>query len=609
MEVKKMKFSKKILAILLSTVMAFSVLTIAFSASAKDDVVPVIFIPGIGQSQTYMYDDQGNVVADWNMLHLNTDFKNYSLSDWIKATKFIGSFIASVGAQKDLISKDTINGLLEVLFADHMRDENGKFVKNIVTPNYPCPISGYNEDARSIFDRRIPCQGLVDEIGADNVYCFNYSIFSNTSDNANGLNDYIENVVIPQTGAKKVILVPMSMGATVANAYIDMYPDSGRIDKVVSVVGAWNGSDVFADLMLAKFDENAPSLVYTDAINQLGLVDTYVGYIINIAARILPKQELDNFLYDAVDGFVKTLILDNTALISLCPYQRYDEFAQKYLTSSDMAVKKAETDRYALAQKNVKERLEYQRDTYGTEFYFICGYNLGFGDVDYGVFHFFDSYDETNSDEVIQISSTAPGTSFVKAGTSFDEAYKADPSHHLSPDGSIDTSTCYFEKTTWYFSGQKHELTDNNTALDLAFQIVQNKIKSIDDCKDTYPQFNQSRDVRKLRRDYIPDAEKIDTSKIDSALATELTTNLDAAKAMVARTINNRTEDDKIIQALYDTLVKINGVYNFYPDKYQPKKTDTTMEIVTTVLGVASKVIGAIFGEKGYADFWYSLFA
>ena len=600
-----MKLSKKILAVILSVIMAFSVATVSFTASAKnDEVVPVVFIPGIGQSESYLYDDDGNTVAHWNLIYFNADFGSYSLSDWVKVVKFLGSFAMSIVAQRDLVSKDTITGLLEVFFAAHLHDENGDFIMNVETPNYPCPISEYPEQARSIFDKRIPCQELIDQIGEDNVYCYNYGIFSNCVDNAEGLNDYIENVVLKQTGADKVILVPMSMGATVVNEYMNLYPDADRIDKVISIVGAWNGSDVFGDLLLADFDEDAPAYLYTDAIDALGLGDPYLGSIINIAVRILPKAELRQFIDAVLECFVKTLIVDNSAFIALCPHERYDAFAEKYLSGDEYAEMRAQTDDYAQAQANLKERLFYQQDVYGTEFYFISGYNLAFGDCDYGFFKFFNSADETNSDEVIQISSTAPGTSCVPAGEKFDDAYIADPSHNVSPDGSIDASTCYFEDTTWYFEGQKHELTYNNTALSLAFKIAANEIKSVDDCKDTYPQFNGSRDIRKLERDYIPDAQAIDLATIDDASAAKLTKNLNAAVDMLHCTINNREADDAKIQALYDTLVEINAQYNIYPDKYQLSKPDTMTNVFNTVMGITSKVLLVIFGEKGFADFW-----
>lgn len=599
-----MKLTKKIIAVVLSVITAFSVMTVSFSASAKSNVTPVVFIPGIGQSETYLYDDEGNAKAHWNMIYFNADFGNYSVSDWLKVVKFIGSFGLSIVAQRDLISKDTINGLLEVFFAAHIRDENGDFIMNVETPNYPCPISGYDEEARSRFDRRVPCQELVDRIGEDNVYCYNYGIFSDCVDNAEGLNDYIENVVLKQTGADKVILVPMSMGATVVNEYMALYPDADRIEKVISIVGAWDGSDVFGDLLLSDYDEDAPAYLYTDAVNELGLGDTTIGAIVNIAVRILPKAELRQFIDAALECFVKTLIVDNTAFIALCPSERYPAFAERYLSGDEYAANRAETDQYAEAQKNLKERLYYQRDTYGTEFYFISGYNLGFGDCDYGFFKLFNSADETNSDEVIQISSTAPGTSFVPAGETFDADYATDPAHHLSPDGSIDTSTCYFEDTTWYFEGQKHELTYNNTALSLAFAIACDEVKSVNDCKDTYPQFNGSRDIKKLERDYIPDAQSIDLSTIDDASAAKLTANLDAAVAMYNSTINDREADDAKIEALYNTLVEINTAYDIFPDKYHVSEPDTLSIVMEKVLGVASNILLFIFGEKGYGDYW-----
>ncbi len=599
-----MKITKKILAVLLCVVMAFSAMTVGFTASAKSDVTPVVFVPGIGQSQTYKYDDEGNQVAAWNLLHVNTDFESFAIMDWLNFVRFVAEFIGSICLQRDIVAQSSIDNVFRILFADHLNDENGNPINNVVTPLYECSVADYDEEALRIFNNRIPCESLLNEIGAENVYCYNYAIFSDAEKNAIGLNDFIENVVLEQTDAEKVILVPMSMGASVVNNYLAHYPEAGRVEKVVSIVGAWNGSDVFADLMLADFDENAPAMVYTSLLGELGFVDPYIGSIINIAARILPKQELDYILYDIIDSLVRTLLIENTTFLALCPYERYPEFAEKYLQDEAYADIKAQTDAYAEAQANLEERLKYQQTKYGTEFYFISGYNLQFGDADYGFFKFFESYDETNSDEIIQISSTAPGTSFVPAGTSFSDEYIADPSHNVSPDGSIDASTCYFEDTSWYFEGQKHELTDNNTALALGFDIALGKVKSVNDCKDKYPQFNGSRFLRRLLRDYLPDAKAIDLSTIDADSAAKLTLAIDNAEAMVNRTINDREADDAIINALYDTLVEINAIYDIYPDKYQIPQEDPVMDAVEVLLGVVSNALTMIFGEKGFADFW-----
>ncbi len=619
-----MKLSKKIISVILCVVMFFTMSAVAITAYAEDDVTPVVFIPGIGQSQTYKYDDDGNEVASWNMLHVNTDFASYSIFDWVKMLRLVAGLVTTIIVQRDVVSESTVKGALEVLFVDHLRNDDGTFVNNVVTPNYPCPISGYNEDARSIFDRRIPCQALVDEIGEDNVYCYNYSIFSNTFENAEGLNDYIEEVVLPQTGSDKVILVPMSMGASVVNNYLNLYPDSGRIEKIISVVGAWQGSDVFADLMLADFDENAPDMVYTDAIQQIG-VDAMTGSLINIAVRILPKQEVDNLLYDIISAFVKTLIVPNTSLISLCPPDRYEEFADRYLQGEALAATKAQTDSYAKAQRELKERLEYQQEKYGTELYFIAGYNLGFGggSGDFGFFKFFETQDTTNSDEVIEISSTAPGTTYVPAGTTFSDEYIADPSHHVSPDGSIDTSTAYFEKTTWYFNKQYHELTENNIALNLAYDIAMNKVKSIDDCKDKYPQFNNVRNLKKLNR-YLDDAEQVFKLNVLSAEDdAALKKAVADANVVIANTIIDTETDNKTTENMRSIMAEIVAEYDLATDEvkeqlnydglmrddYKPEsEPDKTTVVLTSVLGVTAKILTLIFGKKGFGDFWSFIF-
>ena len=61
-----------------------------------------------------------------------------------------------------------------------------------------------------------------------------------------------------------VVLVPMSMGASVVTAYMDAYPtvEENHIRRVVSIVGAWDGSDVVADLLTQQYCDNSADLFY-----------------------------------------------------------------------------------------------------------------------------------------------------------------------------------------------------------------------------------------------------------------------------------------------------------------------------------------------------------
>ena len=249
--------------------------------------------------------------------------------------------------------------------------------------------------------------------------------------------------------------------------------------------------------------------------------------------------------------------------------------------------------------------------------------SFGGGSGDFGFFKFFETQDTTNSDEVIEISSTAPGTSYVPAGTSFSDEYIADPSHHVSPDGSIDTSTAYFEKTTWYFNKQYHELTNNNIALNLAYDIAMNKVKSIDDCKDTYPQFNNVRNLKKLNR-YLGDAEQVfklgvlsaeDDAALKSAVAN--------ANSVIANTVIDPETDNKTTENMRSIMAELVAKYDLATEEvkeqldydglqrgdYKPaSEPDKTTVVLTTVLGAVAKILTLIFGKQGFGDFWSFIF-
>ena len=110
-----MKLSKKIISVILCVIMVFTMSAVAITANAKDDVTPVVFIPGIGQSQTYKYDDEGNEIASWNMLHVNTDFASFSIIDWVKMIRLVAGLVVTIAVQRDVVSESTIKGALSTI--------------------------------------------------------------------------------------------------------------------------------------------------------------------------------------------------------------------------------------------------------------------------------------------------------------------------------------------------------------------------------------------------------------------------------------------------------------------------------------------------------------
>ncbi len=322
-----------------------------------------------------------------------------------------------------------------------------------------------------------------------------------------GLHTFIETALANnRVGASKVVLVPMSMGASVVSAYLAKYPDvvDNHVRRVVSIVGCWKGSNLVYDLIMENYAENSPDLLYNGIIADL--VGKPWGTAVNLALRLFSKKALRSFIDEALGIFVEELFLDAPSLCALVPDDKYDEVRPLIPRESV----RAEADVYHEAQVSLRDRLT-ALEAQDVTFSFISGYGLPYGALtgDYKVFGFMRSAATTNSDEIINVESTAPGTVSVAYNETF-----ADPEGRaLSPDGSVDIADAYYKDSCWFFRKQKHELEYNNVAIDLAIELALGRVKTVADCDDPdtdaayFPQFNGARNVKELTRNQLPDLE------------------------------------------------------------------------------------------------------
>ena len=637
---------KKLLSVLLSLLLCAALLVPAFAAEPQNAVITrqnslenvfsenenslIVFVTGIGQSFSYRFDESyladgafpvgtlqdydnyapliasGKYEAKWNLL--NNDFSS-AFSD--RATqksiaKVVASLIASIVTRRSSLTQSDVDTIIKSLFSVNILDENGNGDPSVVTPRYTCPVSDYPgvtdengesfSEAKSRFYSTIPCAEIAEaKLGSDYedyLYCYNYCAFSNTDENVKGLKAFIDTAVSEnKVGAKKVVLVTMSMGASVVSAYLAKYPlvSDNHVRRVVSIVGCWNGSDLVTDLINKEYVSNSADLFYNGVIGEL--VGEPWGYLVNMALRIFPKAALRDLVDKAVESISKNLILNTPSLMALVP--SYDYESVRPLITSERV--KAQTDEYYAAQSTLKERLS-ALEKQGVTFSFISGYGLSYGEKtsDYKVFSFMKSAESTNSDEIINISSTAPGTSYVKPGTRFED----ESGRVLSPDGSIDISTAYYPDSSWYFYGQKHELENNGAALRLAIDLALGKVKTVGDCDNMsedgclYPQFNNAEDLKKLNRSYIPDMEAYLAS--GKTLTEQQQAIYDKALAVKYNTVNDPEKDEKAIEALYDMMVGL-GIYEKSDDSFLDKA-------VSAVLKTGSNVVNKIIGPRGFID-------
>ncbi len=640
---------KKYIAVLLAVIMAVSVALIPASANEKNNETVtvsdmesvfadgenslIVFVTGIGQSYSYLFDEsyteegafekgtlqdyenyapliaEGKYSSRWNLFNsMDEAFSDMSTIGAI--INIVKDLMVSTFTRNCSIKEDDVKTLLRNLFKFNLVDEEGNSNPRVVTPRYTMPVSEYpwaegedgemRSEARERFFSSIPCEDIAKEKFGENyddyLYCFNYCAFSYTSKNVEGLHEFIETILANnKVGAKDVVLVPMSMGASVTTAYIDAYPTKAEnhLRRVIGIVGAWDGTEIIADMLTQSYCEPmSADLFYNGIIGDL--VGEPWGYLVNVALRMAPKQVLRDFIDLAIRGLATEIFGTTPSLSNMAPMARYEEVMATGFITSDV-VKKEVDDFYAAKSRLHGNIANLQAE--GVTFSFIAGYGLPFGACtpDYSFFGFMKNSPTTNSDEIINIDSTAPGTSFVPYGTQFQDT----DGRELSPDGSLDISTCLYKDSTWYFYEQKHELEHNNTALSLALNLATGYVTTVDSCDDPdgeyyYPQFNGARNLKPLKW-YKEDLQRY-CEETGYVLTAEQEAILAEADAMTKNTVNNVENDEAVMDKVHDMLVEI-GVY-------EPETEPSTIDnILNFGLKGLNDVVYLIFGAKGFVDF------
>lgn len=603
------------------------------SAFAEGTNSLVVFVTGIGQSYSYLFDEsyvqegafengtlqdyenyapliaEGKYNSRWNLFN-SFDEAFSDTSTILTLVGVVGELLLSSVIRHNIIDQDKVNKVVKDLFRFNLVGEDGNANPRVVTPRYAVPVSefpgiidengNFESEAKNRFYSSIPCKDIALEKFGENfedyLYVFNYNAFSYTSKNVDALHEFVEKIIAEnKVGAKDIVLVPMSMGASVVTAYMDAYPTvaQNHIRRVVSIVGAWDGSDVVADLLMRRFCDESADLFYNGLLSDL--IGEPWGYVVNIALRLFPKRILRGFVDMALGAIATELFCATPSLCNLIPMDQYAEISS--LISSPVV--KKEADDFQAAKKRLNTTMS-NLEAEGVTFSFISGYGLPFGAItsDYSAFGFMKSAPLTNSDEIINIDSTAPGTSFVTAGTKFEDA----EGRELSPDGSIDISTTYRKDSSWFFYQQKHELEYNNTAIALALELATGNVKTVADCDNLeedgyyFPQFNNARNLKDYKRSYLPDLERY-CEETGYVLTAEQEALLAKAEAMAANTVNNPEEDNAILAEVHAMLVEI-GVYA--PEE-EPGFFD---EALNKTLKGANDITYKIFGAKGFLDFF-----
>ena len=549
---------KKAVSIILVLTMIFSVLTVGASAASVKtecggncDTCPSIVVPGIGQSNVWALDENGDYILDDEGNRVSCFPAIFDIGYIIK--RAILPVLLTLMTQRDVGLSDALSDVILDSFAVNMCDDNGKNTGSFEVEKYPYSVAECSEYEKEQIYNNVPLLDYAKQAGEDHLYYFAYNSFSNHLEIVNELYDFIQ-MVKRETGHDKVNIVPISMGGSVANGLLEYHPDvMDDLNKVVYIVPALDGSTIVGDLLAKDLTFLDKDFLFNGFLETL--MDEDEARMIEVIARIIPDDVLLKGLQAAVDTLVDEVASRITTLWALSPASYYPKLAKELLSDPSRAEIKRETEMYYHAQLNSDKNIQTLVDK-GVQVFNIVDYDVP-------LYCIGNTWNDDNADGVIHLDSTSMGVKSAKVGEALPadyvqaNTYCSNPEHnHISPDRVVDASTGLLPDTTFYFDAQNHEKTARN---DIIISLA-TRLLAKDDIKDVYsspdyPQFNGARDPRGLKNSHIPAAKAVDTSALSPEVAAELEAALAEAEAFVNGTVCYAGQQSEVEARLRAALV------------------------------------------------------
>ncbi len=601
---------KRVTAFMICASMLASACAVGVSAATETDCggkcehSPVIVLPGINHSPTYLYDENDEPVM-YNGNHIGSTLLilNEAALSTNAIVKAVASVLATIVFQTNAGLDKVAYNLVSDIFKYQRCDANGDHVENLKTQRWNYSLEHMSEEDLDWTYRMVPMQSLVNEIGEEHVYFFTFNLVGDPMDSADDLAEYIE-MVKEQTGHDKVSLLPVSLGGTILTAYLDKYGHS-ELDQIVNAVACLDGTDIVADFFAREWRLDDEYL-YHEFIKQIFIENEggpTLGYLINSLLHIIPRSGVDALLSGAISGILDTLMLNCPQFWAMLPSYRYDALAERYL--GDKPALKARTDRFQTARLNLKGNILKAVED-GVRVNSIAGSNLDLGEEMYTYFNIVASAEKVNSDGIVNLTSTTLGATGAAGEQTLDDVdyesntYCTNPDHnHVSPDNMVDTSTAILPENTWIFLNQHHEVGYNDVVLNLAKAIFLGEVTDVNENPEMYPQYNGPCYTQSIRRWKLPDAKRVDQTGLSEEDKAELNAAIAEGEAVLKLTVADQPRVEAAEKRLIAVLHKVGaeGYENIEPEK--ESKLDLILEDITYAMSKGSLFL---FGGGSLVD-------
>lgn len=601
---------KKLVSLILCLLILFPAASLfAFGATCGGNCgnCPTIVVPGLFQSEVFCYDKDGKIMLDSKGNERTGPFfmdTSEVVEDALK--KVLLPLSKTLFTQTDE-KNEFANALGDVLGNALMErikaDNNGNFVYDICATKYNTSVANLSEHDKKYILSAIPLESYISKVGEDHLYFFSYSSFDNIERLAKELTELIE-IAKKETGHSKVNVAPISQGGSIWNAVMEYYPETANsINRIVYIVPAVDGSALIGDIFENGFIDDDDAL-YDYMFPKLIGEDDWTGYLVNLLIRIIPKEVLNDVLDIAVDKLIGDYLSNSTCMWALVPSGSYEASREKYLSGSDKAVIKAQTDRYYNAQLNAKKNILAFKEK-GVEVFDIVGYN-------HSLYPIVDSWNKVNADGIIQLDSTSLGAVSAPVNGSLGENYTQkgnsfgtclDPKHnHVDPFNIVDASTGLLPDHTFYFYNHNHEQTGGcDVIIKLAVRLLWDEsFKNVYSYPNEFPQFNNSRFTKQLVKT-VDAMRNYDTALLSAEDAKELDAAIAAVDAELAKTIVDVDSFKTAEARFYAIEEKITDS----PESESEVKKESFLSAVKAFFAKALNFFNKLFNKIfGYRGFW-----
>ena len=450
---------KKILAVILSALMTFSVFAFGASAKAQEEQLtkyPVILVPGYTSTALYSLDENGNKVMAWG------DMMGIIAADsGIHSVELVTELLKSIKEEDaSYFAKRVAKG-----FNSAFRTLDCNSDGTSVVPLYPY-ISGAADTNYANLREKYP-EGdyqaenemmtvFGEKIGFENLFVFTCDFRMGAIEISDQLRAYIDEVIEYTNSSRaqkdkidKVNLFAVSHGGQISGTYLSRYGHEGKVNNAVLTVPALGGAGIAYDLLnsstqfdtveLIKFLEHG--MMFEEDYHYLAdRIDLKAGD--SVVSTFFPAA-LDTIKYWG-------------SMWDFLSVDKYEEMKAKLLDPVEDAefIRKSDKMHYEVMSPDGKDYFAkgFKRaQDAGANIYIMAGYNA----------LLFTGGLKESSDALITIEAST-GATAAPLGKRFSDGYtqKVDTGiYQVSPSMTVDASTSYLPYHTWFVENYYHGMT------------------------------------------------------------------------------------------------------------------------------------------------------